>query len=91
MSAYELQVFIGNVHFDATEQELGDLVRSAGYRVSESPIARREDGITSKGFGFVTMLTDQSEDEVIAALYGLVLRGRGIRAERVKPKNQRAA
>jgi RNA recognition motif-containing protein len=53
VSAYELTLFVGNISFSATREELETLVREAGYRVADTTIARREDGVTSKGFGFV--------------------------------------
>lgn len=91
MSAYELTLFVGNISFSATREELETLVRDAGYRVADTTIARREDGVTSKGFGFVKILTTEPETAVIESLYGLVLRDRGIRVERHNPKDKRAA
>lgn len=90
MTAYELQLFVGNLHFQATEAELGNAIRGAGYRVSDVRIARKEDGIASKGFGFVWLLTDKEQDAVISDLYGIVIRERGIRVERISPKERAA-
>ena len=76
----ETVYFVGNVPFDATEPDLTEVFKAKGHRVSTVKIARDVDGVRSRGFGFVTILTDDP-DAIIKDMYGVELNGRCLRVD----------
>ena len=76
----EVIFFVGNVPFDSTENELRDVFVAAGCRVSKVKIARDGESHRSRGFGFVTLLTEDPE-QVVQDLYGVELKGRNLRVQ----------
>ncbi|XP_076816216.1 putative RNA-binding protein RbpA [Clavelina lepadiformis] len=61
------KVFVGNLSYDATEDELKDTFRNCG-KVEDVAIITDRDTGRARGFGFVTF---SSPDEAEAAIKGL--------------------
>lgn len=74
----EVIFFVGNVPFDCEETELRDVFVAAGCQISKVKIARDAESNRSRGFGFVTLLTDDAE-AIVRELYGMDLDGRNLR------------
>ena len=71
-------IFIGNLPYAYTEQDLKDLFRPFGEAHSVQLIRDRISG-RSRGFGFVGLGDSQQESTAIEALQGLELQGRTLR------------
>jgi RNA recognition motif-containing protein len=67
------KIYVGNLSFRTTEEELSSLFEQIGSVESVSIITDRDTG-RSKGFGFVSMNDDEAE-KAIAAFNGKDLVG----------------
>jgi RNA recognition motif-containing protein len=68
-------VYVGNLSFAVTEQDLMADFGKYGTVISAKIITNRDTG-RSKGFGFVEMNTDDEAAAAIVGLYGTYLAGR---------------
>ena len=73
----DTKLYVGNLSYSATEQELQELFGQAGTVVSATIIKDRETK-RSKGFGFVEMSSDEEAQAAIAALNGQQHGGRAL-------------
>jgi RNA recognition motif-containing protein len=80
------RLYVGNLPYETTEEELRTLFTDFGEVVSASIITDRESG-RSKGFGFVE-LTEGGE-AAISELSGKEFQGRTLRVDEAKPPQQR--
>lgn len=78
-------IFVGNIAWRTTEQDLGDAFSRYGTVKSVKIIQDRETG-RSKGFGFVEFEAPDSVDPACRAMDGADMGGRPLR---VNPANQR--
>lgn len=74
------KLFVGNLHFDTTEQELRSLFSDFRPIYSAKLIKDRSTG-KARGFGFIE-LEGQNISNAIEHLNGTLLRGRKIRINR---------
>jgi RNA recognition motif-containing protein len=81
------RLFIGNLTWSATDADLSDLVSPHAQVVDTKVITDRDTG-RSRGFGFVTVETDNVQD-VIRKLDGQDFDGRAIRVNEAEDKPQR--
>jgi RNA recognition motif-containing protein len=70
-------IYVGNLPFSATEQQLRALFEAHGNVRSVSIVSDRETG-RPRGFGFVD-ISDEAADAAIAAVNGHDLEGRALR------------
>ncbi|MGD9487450.1 MAG: RNA recognition motif domain-containing protein [Calditrichaceae bacterium] len=77
-------IYVGNLPFSATEDELRDLFGQHGTVQSVKLITDRETG-RPRGFGFVEM-DDNEAETAIEALDGAEMGGRNIRVNEAKEK-----
>ena len=77
------KIYVGNLPFRATEEELTALFGEIGAVESVSIITDRDTG-RSKGFGFVSM-NDQDAEKAIAALNGKEFAGRALTVNEARP------
>ena len=77
------KVYVGNLPFRTTEEELANLFSQVGAVEAASIIIDRETG-RSKGFGFVTMAADQA-DNAIAQFNGYQFGGRPLTVNEARP------
>ena len=71
------KLYVGNLPYKFTDQDLKDLFSAYGNVVSTSIITERETG-RSKGFGFVEMATDEEAQNAMGSMNGTQLGGRDI-------------
>lgn len=83
-----VKLYVGNLSYDVTEDELKDLFSSKGEVVSVKIISDHHSN-RSKGFGFVEMSTKEGSDAVIAAFNGHDLKGRPMRVNESVDKPRR--
>lgn len=81
-------VFVGNIPWRISEQELGDTFANYAQVTSVRIVQDRETG-RSKGFGFIGLETDQDVDTVINKLDGYEIMGRQIRVNRANQREER--
>lgn len=81
-------IFVGNLAFATTEDELRQLFEAYGAVERVSILTDRETG-RSRGFGFVEMGNDAEADAAINALNGSSLSGRAINVNEARPRQER--
>jgi RNA recognition motif-containing protein len=79
-------LYVGNLPFTTTEQELSQLFGQYGTVTKAQVIQDRETG-RSRGFGFVEM--SSGTDEAIQALNGADYQGRRLTVNEAKPREER--
>jgi cold-inducible RNA-binding protein len=82
------KLYVGNVSFNVSEQQLTDHFSAFGDVTSCKIITDRDTG-RSKGFAFVEMSTSDEASEAISGLDGKELDGRGLRVNEAKPQEKR--
>jgi RNA recognition motif-containing protein len=80
------KIYVGNLPFSATEDELRDLFSQHGSVESVSLINDRETG-RPRGFGFVEM-PDEAAQAAIRALDGTDMGGRTLRINEARPRTE---
>jgi RNA recognition motif-containing protein len=81
-------VFVTNLPFDSTEQELTDIAQQFGDVLTVTICHDRNTG-RARGFGFVEVRGDAQP--MIEGLNGFFMGRRVLRAELAKPKGERRA
>jgi len=81
-------IYVGNIAFSASEDDVRDLFSQFGEVMSVKFINDRETG-RFRGFGFVEM-DDSAAREAVAALNGKDLKGRALKVNEAQEREQRA-
>lgn len=81
-------IFVGNLSFSASEQDLRTLFEAYGTVDRVSIITDRDTG-RSRGFAFVEMPDDQEAERAIAALNGSDMGGRSLNVNEARPRSER--
>ena len=85
---YPVQIFVGNLPFTVTEQDVRELFAPYGAVDRVNLITDRETG-RLRGFGFVEMADDQAAQEAIQALHGQEVAGRALNVNEARPREER--
>lgn len=80
-----MNIYVGNLAFSLTEEELRDAFGAHGDVSSAKIISDRDTG-RSKGFGFVEMPNDSEANSAIEAINGQELNGRPVRVNEARPR-----
>jgi RNA recognition motif-containing protein len=83
-----MDIFVGNLAFSATEQDVRDLFAPYGVVENIRLITDRETG-RPRGFGVVEMADDQAAQAAIAALHGQELAGRALQVNEARQRDER--
>ncbi|NCN41015.1 RNA-binding protein [bacterium] len=84
----ENKLFVGNLAFSITEQELRNMFDKVGAVDSVNLITDRETG-RARGFGFVEMQSEDLANQAIEQLNGKEIEGREIVVNLAKPQTKR--
>jgi len=84
------KIYVGNLSYKTTEEELKNLFEAHGVVNSVKIITDRESG-RSKGFGFVEMETEQDGRAAISALNSCEIGGRQLRVNEAAERTERPA
>jgi len=84
----ETRLFVGNLPYSITEEELEEVFVPHGTVVSTVIVRDRETG-RSRGFGFVEMETEESAATARQAMDGFELGGRPLRVNEAQPRKSR--
>ncbi len=83
-----MNIYVGNLPYSTTEDELKNLFTQYGEVVSVVIISDRYSG-RSKGFGFVEMAVQRDGETAIAELDGYLFNGRNLRVNMARPRTER--
>ncbi len=83
-----MKLYVGNLAFQTTSEELQTLFAQAGTVESVSLIEDRETG-RSRGFGFVEMSSKEEGNAAIQQFNGKDMGGRALNVNEAKPREDR--
>ena len=81
-----MNIFIGNLSFGLSEDELREIFEEYGEVNSAKIITDKYSG-KSKGFGFVEMSDDEKANQAIETLNGSSLQGRNINVNQARERS----
>jgi RNA recognition motif-containing protein len=82
-------IFVGNLSFNTSEDELRQAFEAHGQVDRVSIMTDRDTG-RSRGFGFVEMASNEDGDKAITALNGSQIGGRTLNVNEARPKTEHA-
>ncbi|OIP04189.1 RNA-binding protein [Candidatus Beckwithbacteria bacterium CG2_30_44_31] len=82
------KLYVGNLSYDVTGDQLGELFAQAGQVASAIVISDRNTG-RSKGFGFVEMSSDAEAKKAIEMFNDQDFQGRKLRVNEARPQEPR--
>jgi len=83
------KLFVGNLSFNTTENDLQDAFAAHGTVVEANLMTDRTTG-RARGFAFVTMSTDEEAQKAISALNGSSIDGRAVTVNVARPREERS-
>jgi RNA recognition motif-containing protein len=83
------KLYVGNLSFNTTENELQELFSQAGA-VQEVTLMQDKFTGKSRGFAFVTMGSEQDAQNAIAKINGQTIEGRTLTVNEARPREPRA-
>jgi len=82
------KLYVGNLSFNTTAQDLETMFAGSGTVVSANLIEDRETG-QSRGFAFVEMSSAEEASAAISAFDGKEVEGRNLKVNEAKPRENR--
>lgn len=83
-----MKLYVGNLAFQTTSEDLQQLFGEAGTVESASVIEDRETG-RSRGFGFIEMASKEEGQQAIQQFNGHEVGGRALNVNEAKPREDR--
>ena len=84
-----MNIYVGNLPYGVTDDELRDAFGSYGEVVSINVIKDKFSG-ESRGFGFVEMSNDEEAQSAIDGLNGSEFGGRNLKVNQARPREDRS-
>ena len=84
----ETKIYVGNLSYETTEDDLRTLFAQAGTVASVALIKDRDTG-QSKGFAFVEMSNQSEAEKAIQTFNGYTLSNRPLKVNLARPKEER--
>jgi RNA recognition motif-containing protein len=85
---YDMNIYVGNLPFSTSENDLSELFGEHGQVISAKIIIDRMTG-RSRGFGFVEMENDDEAKAAIEALDQKEFQGRTLKVNEARPREER--
>ncbi len=85
----EKKIYVGNLEYSMTEQELQTALEENGISVKETRIVKDKFTGRSKGFGFVEVNSDEDIQKAINSLDGKEIKGRKLRVSKALRRRPR--
>jgi RNA recognition motif-containing protein len=82
-----MNIYVGNLSFDVTEEELREAFAAHG-QVDSAAIIKDKFSGQSRGFGFVEMPDAGEAQSAIDGLNGTELKGRALRVNEARPRSE---
>jgi len=79
------RLYVGNLAWTVTDQDLNDVFSEAG-KVDSSQVIMDRATNRSRGFGFVEMATEEAADAAVKKLNGREVKGRPIRVNEAQAR-----
>jgi RNA recognition motif-containing protein len=86
----EVKLYVGNLSYTTTEDDLRTLFAQAGGVASVAVIKDRDTG-NSKGFAFVEMNTQAEAQKAVSMLNGFNLGNRELKVNLARPREERSS
>ena len=83
-----MNIYVGNLSYGMTEDELREMFSTYGTVTSASIIKDKFSG-QSKGFGFVEMSSQAEAEEAIKHLNGSQVKGRALKVNQARARTER--
>ena len=83
------KIYVGNIAFNATEQDLRDLFSEYG-EIESLKIMKDNFTERSKGFGFIEMVSEEDAKKAIATLNGKDFKGKSLTVAEARPQQKRS-
>jgi RNA recognition motif-containing protein len=83
------KLYVGNLSFNTTENDLQDTFAAHGVVTEANLITDRETG-RARGFGFVTMSSEEEANKAVEALNGAQLDGRALTVNIARPREEKS-
>jgi RNA recognition motif-containing protein len=83
-----MEIYVGSLSYTVTEEDLKEAFTAFGEVASVRLVSDKFSG-KSKGFGFVEMPSNEEAEAAIAALNEKDFKGRDIKVNQAKPKEER--
>ena len=83
-----MKLYVGNLSFDTTNEQLQEMFAQAGTVESASVVEDRETG-RSRGFGFVEMASKEDGQKAIEQFNGKPFNGRNLTVNEARPREDR--
>lgn len=83
-----MNIYVGNLPYNLTEEELKDVFAEFGELTSVNLISDRFTG-QPKGFAFVEMPNDSEAEQAIQALNETSIKGRNVKVNQARPRTER--
>ncbi len=83
------KLFVGNISFNTTENDLQDAFAAHGTVLEANLMVDRESG-RPRGFGFVTMSTPEEAQNAITGMSNASLDGRNLTVNEARPREVRS-
>lgn len=83
-----MKLYVGNLSFQTTSDDLQQLFAQAGTVESASVVEDRETG-RSRGFGFVEMASKEEGEKAIEQFNGSDMNGRNLTVNEARPREDR--
>lgn len=80
------KLYVGNLSYDTTEDQLTELFSQDSREVASVSIALDRETARPRGFAFVEMGSDEDARAAIEALGGVELDGRTLRVDEARPR-----
>ena len=84
-----MNIYVGNLPYTTTEEELRELAAPYGELTSCTVIIDRETG-RSRGFGFIEMASDEEAEALIEGMNGNNMGGRMLTVNKARPRAPRS-
>lgn len=84
----EIKLYVGNLPYSTTEEDLRTMFAQAGEVKSVAVIKDRDSG-TSKGFGFIEMGTQEEAQKAISTFDGYSMGDRQLKVNMARPREER--
>ena len=83
------KLYVGNLSYNTTEEEVRTLFTQVGEIAELAFIMDRDTG-RPKGFGFITMKTEEASKEAIKRFNGYTMDNRALTVNEARPREERS-
>ena len=83
------KLYVGNLSYDTTEEQVRTLFTQVGEIAEIAFIMDRDTG-RPKGFGFITMKTEEASKEAIKRFNGYTMDNRALTVNEARPREERS-